>query len=208
MHSELPQPPGHRAGRRGWPSYVASLRAPRGHAVGRGPQHLERSWGWGDPPCLTGLCGQMSCSARWSIYAPRPPVPEVCTQVDSTWARPEAKVWKRVENQADLRGSRDSKARLQRSQEAMCTGPCADWCWGAHLGWALGLLGQGGWPGPALTEGLPLCPQGAEVGLMGAPRFSRPSPGSWVWPSGYLGPRACHSRAWQRDRETLGCSPI
>lgn len=70
-------------------------------------------------------------------------------------------------------------------------------------------LGQGGWSGPALTEGLPLCPQGAEVGLMvGAPRYSRPSPGSWVWPSGYLGPRACHSRAWQRDRETLGCSPI
>ncbi|OWK04178.1 hypothetical protein Celaphus_00016098, partial [Cervus elaphus hippelaphus] len=26
----------------------------------------------------------------------------------------------------------------------MCTGPCADWCWGAHLGWALGLLGQVG----------------------------------------------------------------
>lgn len=43
-----------------------------GHAVGRGPQRLERSWGWGDPPCLTGLCGQMSCPVRWSLRALRP----------------------------------------------------------------------------------------------------------------------------------------
>lgn len=77
-------------------------------------------------------------------------MPEVCTQVDSTWARPEAKVWKRVENQADPRGSRDSKARLQRPQR-----PRADWCWGAHLGWALGCWDKvGGLAQPSLRASL------------------------------------------------------
>lgn len=128
---------------------MGSLRAPRGHAVGRGSQRLERNWGWGDPPCLAGLCGQMSCSAAWSLCAPRPPVPEVCTQVDSTWARPEAKVWKRVKNHADLRGSTDSKARLQRSQRPHAQTPVQTgagvltWAglWAAWTRWVV-------WPSP------------------------------------------------------------
>jgi len=159
-----------------------------GHAVGRRPQRLERSWGCGDPPCLTGLCGQTSCPARWRLHAPRPPVPEVCTQVDSTWVRPEAKVWKRVENQADLNGSKDSKARLQRSQRLCAQSPAGVLTWaGLWAAWTK----QVAWLSP--HRGPPL---GAEVGLMpGAPRFSRPSAGSWVWPSGYLGPRACHSKS-------------
>lgn len=112
-----------------------------GHAVGRRPQCLKRSWGWGDLPCLTWLCGQTSCPARWRLHAPRPPVPEVCTQVDSTWARPEAKVWKRVENQANLRGSRDSKARLQRSQRLCTQSPVHRLVLGCSPGLGSGLVG-------------------------------------------------------------------